>query len=168
MNPSGDFTEDANDLLDAEIWEEVYCEQYFDFIWPSLTDNEGVIISSQVISVIADEWPDVEYDLIGVRGAYRWCALFKPEIYFATHQRFSPQAFTYLYYYAPDPNPYKIVPYQCQYINGAWQTNKIRVWQDYTIGKNWIVTRIAAENARDTEPSLPSTLSDDPCPQPPD
>ena len=178
MNPSGPFLFDE---IDDEVWEEVYAEQAFAFVWPRLEEWVEVeqeppppppdppengepesppppgttpivvweLIYHDVIAVFADDWPDVAYNLAGVSGAYRWCALFDQiDIRFATHDRGGGSC-DYLYHYAPDPRPYRLIPYDCLYRNGERRTWIIRVWQDYNIGRDWIIQRVAAEVARD-------------------
>jgi hypothetical protein len=160
-NPSGAFSESIND---EDVWQEVYVEQSFDFSWPTIeepvdppTDPPTFIIST-VIAVSAASWPDVTFDLIGVRGAYRFCALFPPVINFVTHEQYAGNRWDYLYEYLANQERYKLIPYACTYSNGKVVTYVIRVWNDYTIGRDWIIRRIAYEQARDAAQEAGSAL----------
>lgn len=186
-------------IFDEDVWEEVYVEQAFAFVWPDLEEwyqpptpepplfppdplpdpwppdplpdpwpplppppPDPVLIIHHVIAVSADEWPDVEYDLIGVRGAYRMCPLFAPVIHFVTHD------VDYLYEYLADLTQYKLVPYTCTYTNGQIVTYIIRVWNNYSIGRDWIIARITYEQARAAAQDGGSALPAPPgslCPQ---
>ncbi len=171
-----------------DVWEDVYAEQDFAFEWPPATANEDGTTTTEdgandtpdpqdivVVNVEAVSYPEVVFDREGVRGAYKWCALFKPDVRFAHHERYPNAIYGYLYYYAPDPEQFKLVPYTVTYLSGAVRVWIIRVWQDYNIGGDWIVQRIAAEEARDamaetalensTHVLADSMRDDNPCPQ---
>lgn len=145
---------------DEGIWEEVYVEQDFDFQWPKILqiDQEGhpilgpggELLYWTVIRVEAESWRDVSFDLLGVRGAYRYLIMFPPTNDYVYVERFPSQgAQDYLYSFKPDPLSFKIIPYKCTYNNLRVAIYKIRVWQNYTIGRDWIIDRIASEQARD-------------------
>jgi hypothetical protein len=160
-NPSGAW---AESISDAAVWQEVYVEQLFDFSWPPINEpadpptDPPTFNTYEVVAVKADSWPEVVYDLIGVRGAYRFCAMFPPVIHFVSIERYPNHTFDYLYEYLANSTRYKLVPYACTYSNGVTITYVIRVWQDYTIGRDWIVKRIAYEQARDAAQEAGSIL----------
>ncbi len=144
--PSGSL----NGISDEDVWEEVYAEQSFDFVWPPLIDAESNQVIATVTAVSAKKHQGVTFDLLGVRGAFNYIELFKPTILYASIERYEGRgSHDYLYSFTPDPNPFILVPYECTYSNFTQQTHIIRVWQDYNIVRDWIVAQVAAEVAYD-------------------
>ena len=150
MTPD-DLPNDPSDIIDDEIWEEIYVEQHFDFHWPPLRDDEGNTISETVIKVDAAFHSGVTYNLIGVRGAYSYIELFEPEIKFVSINRYGKGNYNYLYQFNPNPFSFKLVSYYCTYDEGTIKNNIIRVWQNYDIGRDWIKAQVAREKAHDAE-----------------
>ncbi len=143
----------ANFEWPEDVWLDVEVEEVFSEVWPPPTLPDGTPgLPTPVIAVDADEWPRVDFDLIGVRGAYSWCALFPPKIDFVSHSRYvaTPQA-DYLYNYEADPNSYKLVEYDVTYLTGEKETHCVRVWQNLNHGRDWIIRRVAYEQARDAQ-----------------
>lgn len=141
----------SEDAEDAGVWEEVYVEQSFNFVWPPLIDQEGHPISEIVVKVTATSYSGVTYNLEGVKGKYSYEQLFKPEIKFTNINRFGVGGYNYLYQFNPNPLLFKLVAYRCTYDNDAVQNNVIRVWQDHDIGRDWIKAQVAREKAHDAE-----------------
>lgn len=129
-------------ISDEEVWEEVYVDAGFNFSWPLLIEEtDPPIDPATVIAVSADVYPDVTYDLTGVRGVYRLLSIFPPIINFISVD----QSYEYLYEYLASLTQYKLAPYTCTYSNDKQITYIMRVWNNYSIGRDWIASRIAYE-----------------------
>ena len=128
MNPSGPFLFEDDE---TPVWHEVYAGQQFEWDWPSCAG------AGPVVHVTAASYPDVIVDLDGLSGVYAAEGLFTPTVQYASNGR--------LYAYTPDPAPFQEVAYVCEYQDSRERPWNVRVWQDYRTGRDWILTRLAAE-----------------------
>lgn len=126
LNPSGPFLFEEETAL---VWREVYAGQQFEWNWPALPQ------AGPVVHVVAAAWPDTIVDLDGLSGAYATEALFTPTVQSAINHQLTA--------YLPDPAPFRELSYLCEYADGSERTWTVRVWQDYRVGRDWILTRLA-------------------------
>lgn len=146
-------------IPDQDVWLDVAVGESLDEAWPPHDADPTAMVSA----VDAKSYSNVTADLQGLRGHFDWRELFPPTIEIGHHPDLvADPPLDFLHSYRAASDAYQIIRYRITYAHGQTRTLIVRVWQNADFGRDWIVRRIAYEQARDVYLSSKTP----PCPPP--
>lgn len=166
--------DDWPDIELENAWIDVLVEKEFDVGWPlppppipPFNDDGSSKEDLKLVKVQGPKLADVVFDIDGVRGKYLWYVIFEPRVSLIDHDSHASSPQIYLYEYVANPIPFMLASYTLTYDDTQKKSYVVRIWQDFSQGKNWIAMRITYEQTRDAllEQGLPPPAPPvSPCP----